>query len=117
MSNQRTKPWIYIQDTNNIQKIASPEYISQLLGICALKDRVHELENKIAVLEEPLRRKAALDLLRKAGGKHTEKWFMYRSGTYLITYGDLQALVREGKIIQSRAGNHTVYSLREEAKE
>ena len=77
-------------------------------------NKVFELKDRVWILETPQRRKAILSFLGdKAHEEHSIKYHTK------AVYGDLQEMVREGLIIQTKNRNyHTMYQVvREEIKE
>jgi len=113
----RTEEWIYIITPEHKTVIASPSYVAQLMGVCALKEQIQKLEFRISLLEQPMRRKMILDLLKKHGGSHTQRWFRSRMKPILPRYYDLLELENEGKLKISKSGHHTLYGLKETTPE
>jgi hypothetical protein len=117
---KRKQDWIKITTPENKEMIASPEYIKKLLDISGIDKtsfynhsrRISYLENRIVFLESPMRREKIIKLLERDGEPHTIRWIEGRISGF--RYYDLDYLLENNLIIESKSGTHTLYGLPEE---
>jgi len=118
---KRTENWVYIIKPDGEQRIASPDFIKELLGIERLDvqnvyNRIQKLEQKIDVLEEPIKKQKILKILEN-GETHNRIWIENRvpdMGGY-NTIRLINELVEEGKLQVSKAGAQDMFSIKKEA--
>lgn len=109
---KRKQNWIYIYTPDGENKIASPAFIRNLLRIkdvdlSNIYNRLQRIEYQMDKAESPGRQEEILKLLRE-DGKHNLVWISNRVGNYQRY--DLDGLLKAGLIVESKAGNTTMYS-------
>lgn len=111
---KRTQHYIVIYTPEGKERIASPSFVRQLLGICVLREEVKLLTLRVSELEAPGRRERIVALLRKDGDFRTYNWLDWR-----LTFkpSDLDVLLAEGKLERRRSGSHVLYGVPKDAKE
>lgn len=102
MTSKRDVDWIHIIKPDDENKIANPSHIRELLDIKTIGETLGDvkllllsIENRLTVLEKPLRKEAILKLLSEETKPHTEHWITNRRGNYL----DILELKNEGKLV------------------
>lgn len=114
---KRKKEWIHIQTPENKNLIASPEYIRKLIGVDnwfgTLNRELSRLEDRIKILERPLKKKKILQLLANRE-KHNSTWIENRvpNMSYWLIRELLSELVSEGKLQTEKAGTQQMYSIK-----
>jgi hypothetical protein len=113
----RTEAWIYISEPDGQQKIVSPSYILNLIGLASypefkkdVQDRLWKIEARLRELEAPERRKGLTTFLEEEAKPRT--WECIRKRTW-ADYTDLIALREEGLIIETKSGSHTLFRAEE----
>jgi hypothetical protein len=85
-------------------------WLHQKLGICPLKDRLKNLEDKIYNLEEPQRIAKLKELLAKEPQGRTAVWILNR---LIINYWELRDFAVRGILEKTRKGHTYLYKLKE----
>ena len=110
---KRKENWIRIVTPEGKYMIASPQSIKKLMGLDddprIILNRILTLEIKVNRLELPHRQEEILKLLQE-NGAHTKIWLVNRVPNF--KWGDLEPLIKDGRIIQSKSGTHNMYSAR-----
>lgn len=108
---ERKEDWIRIRTPDNEDQIASPNYILKLLEIDRLNilNRLNVLENKVLKLDSPQRKQKIIDALYKKG-KHNKIWLSNRVD---YRWYDLEDLIDDGIILETKAGTQYMYELPE----
>lgn len=121
---KRETDWVHIQTPENKNMIASPNYVFNLLNLQYKFNDLHsqfnrvweflnKIENRITILERPIKKQEVLNLLKKEKGKHNASWFEAR--IFNIGYREIRFLLHEleteKKLIRSKSGSQTMYEL------
>lgn len=100
--------WLRGADGKNC--LVSYQGLKNDLGICELERRLDALTRRIEILERPLRKEKALDLL-KDGSAHTWPWLQRRVPG--LGFGDREELIADGKIVSEWHGKVQLWKLKE----
>ena len=103
---KRNKDWVYIVEPNGQQKIASPDYIKNLLGLDVelynLKDQIRDLKHRVRDLEAPKRQDQVLNELEKQ-----PRSYGFLKGVITdLGYSDIHELEHREIITRYTAGNN-----------
>lgn len=109
MTSERKEDWINITTPDGKKMIAAPRYVKKLLKLDLLNmySRLQRIEFKIDRLEAPSRQAKIIKLLQE-NGKHNLVWISNRVSNY--QWYDIDSLLAQGLIVESKAGSVTMYS-------
>lgn len=73
-----------------------------------IEGTLHNLGNRIFVLEEPLRKKSIIEILKRDG---TRSYRFLQRNAWNFQSSDLRELINEGKVVETKHGHVSMYSL------
>lgn len=110
---KRKENWIRIITPEGKYMITSPQNIKKLMGLDVdpriILNRILDLEHKVTKLELPQRHEKILKILHGEGAR-TKIWLFNRVPNF--RWDDLDPLINDGRILESKSGTHNMYSAR-----
>lgn len=98
---------IFVQGEDGNTYTVTQEWMKQYLGICDVGKKIVALENRVHILEKPMRMQKILDVLKAEGKPRSSNW-MWRHIPNL-EWRDVVDLERDGKIYYVMSGTHKMW--------
>lgn len=102
------RTFIRLETVDGKQYLSTMSYEELFEKLQRIELTLRNIENRLFILEKPLRKKSILEILKRDG---TRSYHFLKKNAWNFQPSDLRELVDKGKVVETRHGHITMYSL------